>query len=92
MAKTIEGIPEYISREQYLDLFHAAGVTPDKVQELRLAPDGIHAIVFHFNDEGYRELDRQNPNGGYIKHRVFIPIRNSEDETKTTRVKPVKGK
>lgn len=92
MAQVIEGVPEYITRENYLALFRAAGFTPEMLQELRFAPDGIHAVVFHFNDKGHRILDRSPGAKGYVKNRVFIPVRDHESETKTTRVKPVKGK
>lgn len=76
MAKIIEGIPEYISREQYLDLFRAVGVTPDQVFELRFGSDGIHALVVHQDEHGHEVLDKQNPDAGPLTHRVFIPVRD----------------
>ena len=92
MAKIIEGIPDFITREDYLNLFRAAGFTPEQVFELRFSPDGVHAVVAYHDENGHKVIDKQNPNGGWVKHRVFIPVRYSDDETKTTRIKPVKGK
>lgn len=84
MSKTIAGIPDYITREQYLDLFAACGVEPRQVVELRMAHDGIHVLVFALDEHGNRIAGRD----GYEKHRIFIPVRDAGDQ-RTTRVKPV---
>lgn len=91
MSITINGVPEFLTREQYLDMFRAVGFTPDNVQEVRMAADGVHAIVFYRDPEtGARVLDRSRyPTPGYLKHRVFIPVREGDD-TRTTRITPVK--
>lgn len=87
MSKIIEGIPEFLTHEQYMALFEAVGVDPGSVQELRAAHDGVHAIVFERNERGELLLDRDRD--GYYKHRVFIPVRRTADDERTTRTRPV---
>jgi len=100
MSKTIEGVPECLTRDQYLSLFEACGFDPSVVVEMRMAHDGVHALVFALDEDGNR---RVLPDGsGYAKHRVFIPVRRSltrfdspwsgdalREDTRTTRVTPV---
>ncbi|MFJ2298159.1 hypothetical protein [Oerskovia paurometabola] len=89
MSKTIEGVPEFLTPEQYLSLFEACGFTPDVVRELRMVPDGVHALVFDLDENGRRYLDGQG--GGYAKHRVFIPVHRAPEDERTTRITPVKN-
>lgn len=89
MSKTIEGIPEFITHDQYLALFAACGVDPSKVVELRMAADGVHALVFALDEHGKRRIDVQHEGTRY-KHRIFIPVRRERDDQRTTRVSPVK--
>lgn len=58
MSKTIPGVPESVTREQYLSFFHAAGITPEDTQSLRFLPAGIEAVVFARDAEGRRFLAR----------------------------------
>lgn len=91
MSITIEGIPEFITRDQYLALFAACGVEPSQVIELRMAHDGVHILVFALDEHGKRRLDftpGEEPRGFY-KHRVFIPVRHEADDARTTRVTPL---
>ncbi len=89
MSKTIEGIPEYFTRAQYLSIFEAAGVDPRQVSEFRMAFDGVHAIVFALDRDGHRIVDMASST--YQKHRIFIPVRDDvNDTTKTTRITQVK--
>ena len=75
MSKTIEGVPESITREQYLDLFRALGIDPKELVSLTFVADGIHAVVFALNDQGRRIVGMNiKPNGGYAKHTIYIPI------------------
>ena len=87
MSKTIEGIPEFITMEQYLGLFAACGVTPEQVVELRMAADGVHVLVFAQDGNGKRQIDPRRDS--YYKHRVFIPVRRESDDERTTRVTPI---
>lgn len=90
MSKTIEGVPEFLTREQYLAPLAAIGLNPDVISEIRYASDGVHALVFDRDEEGRIRYHRGKP-GGAIKHRVFIPIRNGADDERTTRITPVKN-
>ncbi len=87
MSKTIEGVPEFISHAQYLSLFEACGFDPSNVMEMRMAPDGVHALVFALDGQG-RKMARQ---GEVMKHRVFIPVRHEDGDNRTTRVTDVQN-
>lgn len=91
MSKTIEGVPEYITRGQYLALFAACGFEPSQIVELRMAHEGVHALVFALDADGKRRLDFTpgEEQGGHHKHRVFIPVRHEADDARTTRVTDV---
>ncbi|KAA0979881.1 hypothetical protein FQ154_01605 [Paeniglutamicibacter gangotriensis] len=75
MSKTIPGVPESVTREQWLSFFTAAGITPELTKSLRFEPEGIYATVFEAGPEGRRIVTDSN---GYAKHEIFIPI---NDET-----------
>lgn len=87
MARTIEGVPEFVTREDYKALIAAAGFEPKQLRELRFTNVGIYAIVFERTNTGL-VIDPRT--GDAVKSRVFIPIRDSEDDKRTTRVRPVK--
>lgn len=89
MSKTIEGIPEFLTREHYLGLLAAVGLDPHRISEIRYASDGVHALVFELDEQGRKKYHPGKP-GGAHKHRVFIPIRDEGDE-RTTRIAPVKN-
>lgn len=72
MSKTIPGVPESITREQYIALHDAAGIDPRQTLELSFKADGIHATVFALNFDGKRAYD---PNVGFAKHTIFIPVK-----------------
>ena len=89
MSKTIEGVPDFLTHEQYLSIFAAVGFDPDHVFELRMARDGVHAIVGARDQDGQLMLDRTWGSTGYLKHRVFIPIRRQPDDRRRTRVRDI---
>lgn len=90
MSITIDSVPEYLTREQYVALFAALGFKPEQVVELRAAHDGVHALVFAPEPDGSRRLlDPADPEQGYRKHRVFIPVRNDDTDHRRTRVRDV---
>lgn len=89
MSKTIEGVPEFISHAQYLSLFEACGFDPSDVVEMRMAHDGVHALVFAKWPDGSRRLDPQADPPGYYKHRVFIPVRREDGDRRRTRIRRV---
>lgn len=87
MSKTIEGVPEFLTREQYIEFFGALGFDPMQTLELRAAHDGVHALVLVLDEDGKRVF---NPNAErYEKHRIFIPVRNEAADSRTTRVATV---
>jgi hypothetical protein len=87
MSITIDGVPDHLTREQYVAIFSAVGFDPNEVIELRAAPDGVHALVFAQHPDGRRIL--ASDRSGYAKHRVFIPVRDDDADTRTTRITDV---
>lgn len=91
MVIHIDGVPEYLTREQYASIFEAVGFTPGDVIEMRMAHDGIHALVFARDNKGEKIINRD----GAQKNRVFVPVRHPSREdrsgTTTTRTTPVAG-
>lgn len=90
MSKTIEGVPEFLTHEQYLAPLAAIGLNPDVISEIRYASDGVHALVFELDEAGRKRHHTGKP-GGAIKHRVFIPVRHLPEDERTTRITPVKN-
>lgn len=77
MPKTIESVPESISRADYIAMFQRVGIDPNYTASLTFHPKSIEAVVFERADDGARLLD---PHGdGYIKHIVSIPVRDDEE-------------
>lgn len=56
--KKIEGVPESITREQYLDLMRAAGFEPDDLYSLTFRPDGIYATALPRDPETGKRIPR----------------------------------
>lgn len=92
MSITIQGVPEFLTRDQYVALFEGVGLDPSALLEVRYAPDGIHALVFAQDRDGCRFLNTGQPHStGYHKHRVFIPVLKDDADERTTRVTPIKN-
>lgn len=92
MSKTIENLPEYLTRDQYTDLIRSVGLEPTRLYDLRFARDGVHALVGAVFPDGSLRIDPSIDGGGYYKHRIFIPVRDEDGDTRTTRVKAAVGK
>lgn len=77
MTKQIPGVPESLTREQYLSLFRGAGIDPTRTQSLRFLTNGIEAVVFEVDERGNKALanDTENPDGRWSKHTIYIPVR-----------------
>ena len=73
MSKTIPGVPESVTREQWLSFFTAVGITPELTKSLCFEPEGIYATVFEVGPEGHRILT----NDSFAKHTIFIPVTDS---------------
>ena len=89
MSKTIPGIPEYLTRDQWAAMFEQFGFDPMNLVEVRFAPDGVHALVASDREDGAGYFDRQA--GKPIRSRIYIPVRDEPDDERTTRVTPVKN-
>lgn len=66
MSKCIEGVPESISRADYVRLIESAGFDPESLLELRFGIDGIYAKV-----------EARDKDGGII----FAPVPGDEFNT-----------
>ena len=73
MALTIDGIPESISRADYVALIASLGLDPLRLTHLELRMNGVYAEVKAKNAEGRDFLDPFNKQS-IAKHRVFIPV------------------
>ena len=90
MSITIPGVPEFLTREQYLAPLRAIGLEPERLVEIRYARDGIHALVTATLPGSLAAYVDPCRNDTY-KHRVFIPIRDEDGDERTTRNTPVKN-
>lgn len=86
MSKTIHGVPEFLTREQWVNMFRQYGFTPELTKELTFTHDGVRAVVFDVDEHGRKHLDLDG--SGYAKHRVFIPVRDDVKDEQTTQVAP----
>lgn len=77
MAIKIEGVPESISRAEYLKLISSVGLDPNNLYSLRFGGSSITAIVFARDPEtGVKVLNEGNTGDpGYLKHTVIIHIK-----------------
>lgn len=91
MSITIQGVPEHLTREQFLAPLIAIGFDPKSVTELRYAADGVHALVHYRDGNGAKWIDSSKDKGGLHKHRVFIPVLKDDADERTTRITPIKN-
>ena len=79
MTKQIPGVPESLSREQYLSLFHGVGIDPARTLSLRFLADGVEAVVFAVDEQGKKILANDHEDlvagSGWAKHTIHIPVR-----------------
>lgn len=83
--KTIVGVPESLTRAQYLGLIESVGFDVQRIRNLTFATDGIYAEVLEHNaaDTGVL-IDNTvshcpgcgNPQDGAVVNKVFIPVRD----------------
>jgi hypothetical protein len=66
----IEGVPETISRADYLRLMESVGFTPANLRELAFRPDGIYATVMVLDDTGRIVVDGTKP----ATHEVYVRV------------------
>lgn len=70
MSKEISGVPESLTRAEYVSLFESVGIAPNRTIELSFRPNGIYATVFVLDDNGAKMLDGQD----LAKHSIYIPV------------------
>lgn len=70
MSKTIPTVPESITREQWVSLFERFGFDVNDTSELRLAPDGVHAVVLARDTEGNPVVEGDS----FATHDIYIPV------------------
>lgn len=70
MTKKIPGVPESLTRAEYISLFDAVGISPDRTLELRFRPNGIYATVVALDDDGIRMIDGDS----LAKHEIYVPV------------------
>ena len=71
MAKTIQGIPESITRKAYLSVFDGLGIDLNQTKEIRFAADGIYASVFERDERGNFRIDGDSA----VVNDIFIPVK-----------------
>jgi hypothetical protein len=71
-GKTIPGIPETISRSDYLALIESLGLDIKDLKMLELRRDGIYATVMARNAEGKLTADPATRETNV--HRIYIPV------------------
>lgn len=76
MAIKIEGVPESISRAEYLKMFTDIGLEPRDCKSLRFGANSITAVVFAKHPETGAKILNEGPSGdpGWLKHTVIIHI------------------
>lgn len=76
MAIKIEGVPESVSRAEYLKMFTDIGLNPSDVRSLRFGANSITAVVFAKHPETGHRVINDGPTGdpGFLKHTVIIHI------------------
>ena len=72
--KTITGVPESLTREQYVSLIESVGFDVKDLRTLEFRMDGIYAEVMDRDESGRLHLDAARDE--VVTNRVFIPVRD----------------
>jgi hypothetical protein len=69
-SKKIPGVPETISRDDYVRLIASVGLEPSQVLSICFHATHIEAVVFE------RDVDNKKIVGhdGFLKHTISIPV------------------
>jgi len=73
-VKTITGVPESLTREQYVSLIESVGFDVKDLRSLEFRMDGIYAEVMDRDESGRLHLDEARDE--VVTNRVFIPVRD----------------
>jgi hypothetical protein len=68
----VPGVPETISRADYLRLVRSVGFETDELASLRFAYNGIYAVVYALDSDGRRFLDKTS--GEPAVHTIFVRV------------------
>lgn len=71
MSQTIEGVPESITREQYLSLMSAVGLDPTHLVKLEFHVDGIYALMYALDPSGKMVVSADE----LVKNGIYIPVK-----------------
>lgn len=73
MSKQIQGVPESITRQRYIDLIASIGLDARELYSLRFESDHIFAVVKARNANGQQYFDDGAANE-VAKHHISIPV------------------
>jgi hypothetical protein len=84
VAIKIEGVPETISRAQYLKMFTDIGLDPHNCRSLRFGHNSVTAVVFATHPDTGARVMNAGPGGepGYLTHTVIIHIKDEKEPAK----------
>lgn len=71
MSVTITGVPESITRKDYLKLVRSIGIDPLDLVSLKFLQNGIYATVMLKDEKGDRYLTSEN---AVATHAIFIKV------------------
>jgi hypothetical protein len=72
MTKIIASVPEYVTRQSYVDLLASIGLDVDDLRHLEFRVDGIYARVDSRDENGNRLWQRDN---SPVTHEIHIPVK-----------------
>lgn len=72
MAKTIQGVPESLTRDQLAELIGTFGFEPAQITELRIDASGVRATVFETHADGTKVVNLDG--SGFAKHTIHISV------------------
>jgi predicted xylose isomerase-like sugar epimerase len=72
VTKSIPGVPESITRAQYLGLIESLGFDVLHLRSLEFSADGIRAVVIAIHPDGRHVIDAANDT--VAEHSIFIPV------------------
>jgi hypothetical protein len=76
MTMTIDGVPESISRERYLELIAVSGLDINRITQLRFTPAGVYATVYALDESGH-PVRSGSDRDSLATHEGFIPVRDA---------------
>ena len=72
MAKTIQGVPESLTRDQFTAFIEQFGFDPKNLVSLTIDVDGVHAVALDLDEDGSRAINMSG--NGFAKHTIDIPV------------------